>query len=259
MTESNLSAPQFPPGDYVSPGLKRIKPDAAFPFMTIGNPAQHPWPFLRREIPHNWYADRRSPDTGFVSRDEAHILYNTALLFEGSAALEVGCWLGWSTCHLALAGVRLDVVDPLLANPDFHGSVAQSLIGAGVRDRVRLFPGSSPDKVFELAALLDRRWPLIFIDGSHERPAPLNDAKAAHIVAAADALVLFHDLASPDVEQGLAYLRDLGWNTLVYQTMQIMAAAWRGRVTPIPHVPDPAVAWPLPDHLRTYRISGVSS
>ena len=256
---SQPHAVELPPGDYVSPGLRRVRPDAAFPNMILGDKVRHPWRFLRREIPHNWYVDRRASGTGFVSRDEAHILYNSALAFEGTVALEVGCWLGWSACHLALAGVMLDVVDPMLANPDFHGSVIQSLSAAGVRDRVRLFPGASPDKVFELSALLDRRWALIFIDGSHDAPGPLNDAKVAHLVAAENALILFHDLAAPDVEQGLAYLRDNGWNTLVYQTMQIMAAAWRGGVAPIAHVPDPAVAWPLPEHLRSYRISGVPS
>ena len=243
----------------MSPGLKRIKPDACFPFMVVGDTARQPWAHLRRDIPHNWYVDRRVPETGFVSRDEAHILYNSALQFVGALALEIGCWLGWSACHLALAGVTLDVVDPVLENPDVYGSVSVSLSAAGVADRVSLYPGSSPGKVLELTSLLHRRWSLIFIDGGHDAPAPLNDAKAAHLVAGDDALILFHDVAAPDVEQGLAYLRGLGWNTLVYQTMQIMAVAWRGRAVPIAHIPDPAVSWSLPQHLSSYRISGVAS
>ncbi len=248
----------FPPGDYVSPGLKRVKPDAAFPCMVVGDTARQPWPHLRRQIPHNWYVDQRAPQIGFLSRDEVHILYNSALQFAGAPGLEIGCWLGWSSCHLALAGIKLDVVDPVLADPDAYGCVSSALQAAGVADRVSLFPGSSPGKVLELANLLHRRWNFIFIDGSHEAPAPLSDAKAAHLVAADDALVLFHDVAAPDVEQGLAYLKELGWRTLVYQTMQIMAAAWRGNVTPVPHIPDPTVSWPLPRHLVSYRISGVS-
>ena len=259
MSEMRTAAPdRLPPGDYVSPGFKRVMPDACFPFMVVGDTARQPWPYLRRHIPHNWYVDRRSPETGFVSRDEAHILYNTALQFEGEHALEIGCWLGWSTCHLALAGVKLDVVDPLLAKPDLYGSVADSLHAAGVADRVWLFPGTSPGKVLELASLFRRRWPLIFIDGNHEAPWPLDDAKTAHVVASEDALVLFHDVAAPDVAAGLAHLRDFGWNTILYQTMQIMAAAWRGKAAPVPHIPDPAVPWPLPDHLRSYRVSGLS-
>jgi hypothetical protein len=249
----------FPPGDYVSPGFRRIKPDAHFPNLSIGNKAAAPWEFLRREIPHNWYVDRRQPGVGFLNRDEAHILYNSALPYRGQPVLEIGCWLGWSACHLAQAGVELDVIDPLLANPDIYGSVIGSLRAAGVMDRVTLVPGQSPGKVFELAGLQRRRWRLIFIDGNHDAPHPLNDAKAVHLVCDDDAMVLFHDLVSPHVAAGLDYLRAAGWNTMVYQTMQIMGVAWRGSARPVEHIPDPSVAWAVPAHLRAHRMSGTAS
>jgi len=250
--------PAFPAGDYVSAGLRQVQPDACFPFMSIHpDKASNPWPYLRKSIPHNYYSDRRSPNIGFVSRDEAHILFNTALLFHGQRALEIGCWLGWSACHLALGGVELDVVDPILADPDFYGSVTASLSAAGVNNQVHLIPGGSPGEVLRLHNRERRSWALIFIDGNHERPGPLQDAKAAHLVAAPDALVLFHDLASPDVTEGLDYLRDQGWQTMIYQTMQVMGVAWRGKCRPVPHSPDPAIDWPqLPDHLKGYQVSG---
>ena len=255
-------APSFPAGDYVSVGLRRVQPDACFPFMHIrgeADKAAHSWPYLRREIPHNYYADQRSPNIGFVSRDEAHILFNTALMFRGQRTLEIGCWLGWSACHLALAGVELDVVDPILAQPDFYGSVTSSLCAAGVNEHVHLIPGGSPAEVLRLHNSERRSWGLIFIDGNHDRPGPLQDAQAAHIVAAPNALVLFHDLASPEVTEGLSYLRDQGWQTMIYQTMQIMGVAWRGTCRPLHHVPDPAVVWPpLPDHLKGYKVSGAA-
>ena len=161
----------FPAGDYVSPGLRRVQPDACFPFMAIHpDRASNPWPWLRKSIPHNYYSDRRSPNIGFVSRDEAHILYNTALLFHGQRALEIGCWLGWSACHLALGGVELDVVDPILADPDFYGSVTASLSAASVNNHVHLIPGGSPSEVLRLHNHERRSWALIFIDGNHERP-----------------------------------------------------------------------------------------
>ena len=53
-----------------------------------------------------------STGVGFMNRDENHILYNKALQFRGLRALEIGCWLGWSTCQVAMVGVILDVVDP---------------------------------------------------------------------------------------------------------------------------------------------------
>jgi predicted O-linked N-acetylglucosamine transferase (SPINDLY family)/predicted SAM-dependent methyltransferase/glycosyltransferase involved in cell wall biosynthesis/predicted O-methyltransferase YrrM len=246
-------------GDYVSPGLAIVKPDDCFPNMIQGNTDVSGWPYLRREVPHNWYVDRRQPIVGFLSRDEAHILYNTARKFVGQRVLEIGCWLGWSACHLALAETEVDVVDPLLDRPDFCDSVISSLQAAGVRDRVHLHPGFSPAKVEEIAAESQHKWPLIFIDGNHDAPGPLEDAIACAELATEDAIILFHDLASPDVAQGLDYFKAQGWNTMVYQTMQIMGVAWRGNIEPLHHIPDPQVNWELPSHLEGYIISGVDN
>ncbi|WP_375467414.1 CmcI family methyltransferase [uncultured Nostoc sp.] len=246
----------LPDRDYVSPGFKIIRPDKAFPNMVAGDASTCGWTYLRREIPHNWYVDKRQATIGFLSRDEAHILYNTALMFKGKKALEIGCWLGWSACHMALAGVELDVIDPLLCREDIFESVNNSLQAAGIIDSINLISGYSPQKVEELAEKLQRKWSLIFIDGDHESPGPLNDAIICEQLAEADALILFHDLNSPDVAQGLDYLKQKGWNTVIYQTMQIMGAAWRGNVEPVQHQPDLKVNWNLPDHLQHYSVSG---
>jgi predicted O-linked N-acetylglucosamine transferase (SPINDLY family)/glycosyltransferase involved in cell wall biosynthesis/predicted O-methyltransferase YrrM len=248
----------LPSGDYVSPGLAIVQPDNCFPNMIQGNTDLSGWPYLRREVPHNWYVDQRQPVVGFLSRDEAHILYNTARIFVGQRVLEIGCWLGWSACHLALAGTEVDVVDPLLDNPEFDESVNNSLKAAGIRDRVHLHPGFSPAKVEEIATQSQRKWPLIFIDGNHDAPGPLEDAIACEKLATDDAIILFHDLASPEVAQGLDYFKEQGWNTMVYQTMQIMGVAWRGNVEPLHHIPDPQIQWELPSYLQDYVVSGVN-
>ncbi len=248
----------LPEKDYVSTGLIVVQPDQYFPNMIVGDPDSCLWPYLRRSIPHNWYVDLRQPTVGFLSRDEAHIVYNTALKFQNKQALEIGCWMGWSACHLALAGVSLDVIDPLLERPDFYESVTTSLRNAGVLDQVNLVAGYSPKQVEELANQFKRKWSLIFIDGDHEAPGPLKDAMTCEKYAEDDAIILFHDLASPDVAQGLDYLRDQGWNTMVYQTMQIMGVAWRGNVEPVMHQPDVRVNWQLPVHLQGYTISNLS-
>jgi SAM-dependent methyltransferase len=227
-------------------------PDACFPNMVRGDPKKGAWPYLRAEIPHAWYVDRRRPPVGFVSRDEAALLYNTALRFRGRRALEIGCWLGWSTCHLALAGVSLDVLDPALSDQGIRGSVEASLSAAGVRGRVNLVAAPSPDAVAALAG--GRKWALFFVDGSHDAPAPLRDAQACAAHAEDDALVLFHDLAAPAVGEALDWLREQGWRTVIYHTMQVMGAAWRGSVAPLTHTPDPAVEWKLPAHLRDHPI-----
>ncbi|MEI2418643.1 class I SAM-dependent methyltransferase, partial [Arthrospira platensis SPKY2] len=144
----------------------------------------------------------------------------------------------------------LDVIDPGLANPVFASRVGSALQAAGVTERVELIAGYSPAKVAEIARSCHRRWSLIFIDGNHEAPGPFLDAQICEQVAADDALILFHDLVSPDVFAGWNYFRDRGWNVAIYQTKQIMGVAWRGKVKPIAHQPDPSVSWTLPSHLQ---------
>jgi len=251
--KSATEAREMPAGDYVSPGLLRVRADGHFPNMTLGDPKGHPWPYLRQGSPHNWYIDRRNRNIGFVSRDEAHILFNTALKFEGMPALEIGCFLGFSTCHLALGGVRLDVVDPALRDANVMTSVGQSLTSAGVMDACRLIPEPSPAAVERLADREGRRWSLAFIDGDHEGEAPRRDAEVCAHFLTPDALVLFHDLLSPHVAAGLHFFRERGWKTRIYRTSQIMGVAWRGKIEPITHIPDPALSPDLPPHLAEWR------
>lgn len=253
---AQLGKDDLPPGDYVSPGLDVVRPDAAFPHLTIGETDDNPWPFLRREIAQNWYVDDRDPTVGFCSRDEAAILYNTARLFAGRPCIEIGCWRGWSSCHLALGAGSVHVVDPILQDNEFLEDVRGSLSRAGVLDLVDLHTGSSPEAVESLSTDLGLNWSLAFIDGDHEGDAPRNDAVVIARHAAADAQVLFHDLASPDVARGLAEFRELGWHTMVFQTMQIMGVAWRGATSPVYHEPDPNQTWTLPEHLASFQVCG---
>ncbi|HEX9983156.1 MAG TPA: class I SAM-dependent methyltransferase [Thermoanaerobaculia bacterium] len=239
--------------DYISPGLSVVRPDDCFPHMRPGDPLHHPWKYLRRDVPHRWYVDERYPLMGFLSRDEAVLLHNLALQFAGKRALEVGSWLGWSTCHLAMAGVLLDVVDPAHDDPEIRASVEASLRCCGIADRVTLARGRSPETIAELK----QRWSLFFIDGDHEAPAPLRDTAAALAYATEDCAFVFHDLAAPAVAAPLRFLKEKGFNVVVYQTAQIMGFAWRGNVKPVAHVPDPDVAWQLPPHLAGLPISGV--
>lgn len=239
--------------DYISPGLHVVRPDECFPRMRPGDPLHHPWKYLRRDVPHHWYADERYPLMGFLNRDEAVLLHNIALQFAGRRALEIGSWLGWSTCHLALAGVLLDVVDPAHDDPEIRASVEESLRRCGVAERVNLTRGRSPDSLADLK----QRWSLFFIDGDHEAPAPLRDTVAALAYATDDCAFVFHDLASPAVAAPLRFLQEMGFQVVLYQTAQIMGLAWRGDVKPVAHVPDPEVAWQLPPHLSGLPISGV--
>ena len=236
------------PHDYVSPGLKVVHPDAGFPFMVKGNTGECDWPSLRRAVPHHWYVDRRSPQIGFLTRDEAQIVYNTALLFGGQPALEIGGFTGWSSCHLALAGVQLDVVDPLLANDAVRASAEESLTANQVRARVNLVAQQGLAAVQDFIAA-GKRWPLIVIDDVPIGDAPRLDAAAIEACAADDAIVFFHNVLIPAIADTVRALRDRGWHIRLYETMQVMAAAWRGAIAPPDHVPDPALGQTLPLYL----------
>ena len=48
-----------------------------------------------------------------------------------------------------------------------------------------------------------------------------------------DCAILLHDVASPDVAAALYVLEGAGFNIRLFQTMQIMAIAWRGRAVPV--------------------------
>ncbi|MBE8996982.1 class I SAM-dependent methyltransferase [Nostoc sp. LEGE 12447] len=246
-------------GDYVSVGLEIIKPDKCFPNMIVEDINTSDLHSLKREIPHNLYVDKRETDVGFLSRDEAHILYNTAHKFRDKKALAIGCWYGWSVCHLALAGVKLDVIDALLVRKDIHESVTNSLRCAGVLDSVNLVSSNIPQIIEELAEQLQRKWSLIFIDGTNEAINPLNYAIICEQLAETEAFILFNNLNSLDVTQGLDYLKQKGWNTMIYQTRQIMGVAWRGNIEPVQHQPDPNVNWSVPEHLQNYHVSELSS
>ncbi len=250
-TASVIERALLPSGDYASPGLAMIRLDEHFPNLATASKATLSWEYLRDEIPHNFYIDRRMPGTGFLNRDEAVLLYNISRRFTGFRGLEVGCWLGWSAAHIAAAGVILDVVDPVLANPGFLSSVTASLESAGLMQHVRLHAAPSPQAIDDIGRT-GVKWSFFFIDGNHDAPYPLFDTAAAIEYAEPDAAVVFHDLSSPEVAQALEYLACRGWKTRIYHTAQIMGVAWRGQVDPPLHLADPAVSWHVPRHLRRY-------
>jgi hypothetical protein len=240
--------------DYVSPGLQVILPDQCFPNMVRGDQSASAWPWLRRGLPHGWLVDRRLPARGFLNRDEAHILYNFALGFHGKRALDIGCSMGWSGCHIALAGLDLDIIDPFLEDPAVMASVQASLIASCPSGQIRLHKGRSPAAVHRMAGQQPEGWSFFMIDGDHGGDAPVKDVEACLPYATPDCAMVFHDLASPDVTNAVVYLKALGWKTRVYHTAQIMAVAWRGNVHPIAHQPDPRVEWEIPPHVMPLLI-----
>jgi hypothetical protein len=243
-----------PRRDYVSPGLADPGLIAKFPSLEAGDVADLQWPYLRKDAPHVWRRDlrsKRNPYIGVLSLDEATLLHNNALPFRAKRGLEIGCHYGWSTAHLVAAGLDLDVIDPALGHPDQMRDVQDSLRPVGP---TRLWAGFSPNIVPAVRAVKPEPWSFAFIDGYHEGDAPRDDARAVLPLMADDALVVFHDLISPHVAAGLAVFADAGWTTGLYNTMQIMGAAWRGGARPAPHEADKDMPEATAEHLRRFAL-----
>ncbi|WP_368188432.1 TylF/MycF/NovP-related O-methyltransferase [Aestuariibius sp. HNIBRBA575] len=252
------NAPDMARHDYISPGLQDPEMLGKFTHLIRSNPMGVKWPYLRRDVPHIWRNDSRAskPKIGVLSVDEGAVLYNAALPFLGMRSLEIGCHLAFSTAHLLAAGLDLDVIDPALGDGDHLAAVQDSLDRAVPGHNARLHAGFSPGIVgLVQAAAAQDKWHFAFIDGLHDGTAPVDDAAAVAPFMADTAAVMFHDLACPDVAMGLRYYVDAGWNTRIYETMQVMGLAWRGDYTPPEHVPDPLAGTADLDHLAFWRSS----
>lgn len=243
--------------DYVSDNLDVPRLDHLFPQMMEADKSLSTWPWFRKSVDHVWRVDRRLTNTGFISRDEAAVLYSNAKLFAGKRALEIGALRGWSTVHLLAAGVgSLDVIEPHLAEPDWNAEFVATLKASGGYERANLRPDVSPDGVLKLGAE-GRRWSFAFIDGDHDGEAPTRDALVTEPYLEPTAMVIFHDLVSPYVAAGWQTLGKRGWNVAAYQTAQMIGVAWRGDVKPVAHRADPdQKVWEMPGHLDGIRIIG---
>ncbi|MCW2308631.1 class I SAM-dependent methyltransferase [Rhodobium gokarnense] len=226
--------------DYVPPNLEKIDLLPHFPSLAETDTRTIGWRYLRKEVPHIFRTDLRSvvPNIGVLSMEEAHILYNLARAFAGKRGLEIGCHLGWSTAHILAGGIDLDVIDPRLIKGEHHDAVADSIRRSNPDATVRLWAGFSPSVVPAVAAADDRPFSFAFIDGNHDGEAPRLDVETVAPLCAETACLVFHDLVSPAVAGGFRAAGEMGWNTRIYNTMQVMGVAWRGDFEPFEHIPD---------------------
>ena len=239
--------------DYVPPGLVDPNLLAHFPHLQAIDPERIKWPYLRAHAPHRWRVDRRAfsgPAIGVLSVEEAVLVHNLALPFRGKPGLEIGCHLAWSTAHILAAGIDLDVIDPGLGQPRRMAEVSDSLRALPNAGRHWLWAGFSPSIVPAVRSTHQAPWSFVFIDGNHDDDAPRLDAEAVLPFCADNALVAFHDLTSPHVAEGLRFFKEQGWNYRLYNTMQVMGAAWRGAVEPVDYTTDPNMPPLEAEHLK---------
>lgn len=243
--EAAIRRAVFPPGDYVSPTLPPIRGDWEMPFIAPA-PTERLTP-QERALPHTRYVDLRFPrmPTLPLDRDECHILHAAALGFVGHGALDVGHSFGWVARHLLAAGMHVDAVDGYLGHPELL-KATQGALPPGSGPRMRTVVGAAAAMLDTLIAATPDPWSLAVIDPRREgvdEAAIL--ACAAHM--ADDALLFIlglNDTTATGATVGAAALRALqgqGWRGGVFRTAGGLGVAWRGHVTPPPHIPDPAL------------------
>ncbi len=181
------------------------------------------------------------PECGFMTHDEAAILYNCGERAPGEW-VDIGARLMWTSSYLAYALRFVLSVDPAFKNPAFRSRAAENLWLLDQHELIYLFPMTSkeffagPVNTFNCISG-------VCIDGNHDRPEPLNDAKGALAHLPETGVIVFHDFWGDPIREGVNYLLDRGLKCRVYDTPNGMAVCWRGDFTPPHHIPDPAIDW----------------
>lgn len=202
---------------------------------------------------------------GYATHDEAAILAHCVQrVTEGhpnpesveNAWAEIGSHTGWTTAHIGIAATRIAAIDPEYSQPVFNNTGAAEQFARRFDDNIervhRTYPlgrvnryGVKSSDFFKS----DAAWPKpasfdgVFVDGEHEPPFPLEDAKMIVPFLKERAVVVFHDCLSSVVREGVKHLRSLGFQHKVYDTPQIVIVCWRGDYTPPNHTPDPNFDW----------------
>jgi predicted O-methyltransferase YrrM len=240
--------------DYLPEGLVSPSLLSLFPYAQAQSPWPVAWPYLRKSIPHIWRSDTRGSGavTGNASVEEAAYLYTIAMQFKGKRGLEIGTHFGWTAAHLLSAGLQLDCIDPAFIDAQRLTDVAQVLDAITDAKDYTLWAGGSPSLVEQAFSAGSAPWSLAFIDGDHDGEAPAIDAAAVIPFLADDAVVIFHDLVSPHVADGLAVMQEADFSIRLIHTQQIIGVAWRGDVQLPQHRQDPNIPVVFPSHLLKF-------
>jgi predicted O-methyltransferase YrrM len=194
------------------------------------------------DVPSDW-GDKADDDPvfgiykrcGFWTHDEAAILYNVARQLAPGRALDIGAHTGWTTQHLAQAGLQTIGIDPMYGVQEFHRRARDNAVMS-----CALTHRTSQEY---FAAILDNqmKFRVIVIDGDHSEGKPLEDAISAEKHLAQTGVIIFHDGVGRPVQEAVQYLMAHGFKCRAYFTPHLVFCCWRGDFVPPDHVPDPKV------------------
>jgi len=176
------------------------------------------------------------PRCGYWTMPEAALLYSVVNSVPGGYWADFGARLGWTAAHMAEAGARrVLAVDPELKRPEFM----KRFMGNTAKWRREIITYEHSSEFWRDA--IEEQYDGFVIDGNHDSPEPLNDAKGALAHAKPDCIIMFHDTLGTAVRDGVRYLIDQGWRCRMYWTPNGVACCWRGHEGWMPpdHVSDP--------------------
>lgn len=209
--------------------------EAHFAATTICKP--RPW-----SMGHSVMSDADyDPDCCFLTHDEAAILCACAHAPGqlGKPWVDIGARFGWTSKHINwMTNAEVLCVDPHFNVPAIAQRFRQN---SGLPTAWMRF--CTAEKFFESAFVPDKCFGGFMIDGDHDSPQPLNDARGALANLGESGVIVFHDFWGRPIRDAVQYLIDQGMGCRVYATPAGMAVCWRGNFTPPDHTPDPAIDW----------------
>src|SRR6185436_7590769 len=161
------------------------------------------------------------PDCCYFTFDEAAILYNVAKQIRGTW-VDIGSRLGWTAAHLMAAGCRVMAVDPEYKEPKFFKRFQQNL--RGLQGFCMPYSQTASEFIADSGTFA---FDGFVIDGNHDFPEPLNDAKGCLSIAKPDCVMVFHDLLGQPIRDAVQYLAGQGFNCKEYSTPNGVAVCWR--------------------------------
>ena len=201
------------------------------------------------------WADKADSDGifGLYKRCGSFCLEEVCILFECARQLpgiwlDIGAHTGWTTLHLLEAGRLVAAVEPMWRVEEFKARALENMDGAN--GDLETFDMRSDEFFAGPAAIYcETGFSGVVIDGDHDEPCPINDAKNAHKHLAKDGVILFHDAIGRPVQDGILWLIEQGYKCKVYSTPHVVACCWRGDFVPPEHVADPRVKTSVREYL----------